>query len=124
VRLLLDTHVVVWWQLGSRNLKLPVRRRIEAADHVFVSVASAWEATIKAALGKLRIPASLAQAAEDSHFEELPILFRHVAVLAELPPHHRDPFDRILVAQASAEGLTIVTHDRRLEPYAVPIVWT
>lgn len=84
MRLLLDTHVVVWWQLGSRKLKPSVRRKIETAAHVFVSAASAWEAAIKSALGKLELPGSLAQAAEGSRFEELPVSFRHVEALTSL----------------------------------------
>jgi PIN domain nuclease of toxin-antitoxin system len=99
------------------------RRAISEADDVFVSAASGWEVAIKVALKKLRIPGPLELAVEESRFEKLPITFAHAAVVTGLAPHHRDPFDRMLIAQALAEGLTIVTHDRRFEPYGVPIIW-
>lgn len=123
-RLLLDTHVFLWWRADSNRLKRPARRAIAAADIVFVSAASAWEAAIKAALGRLRIPASVESGVADSGFEKLAIAFSHAEIAGALPPHHADPFDRMLVAQARSEGLTLVTHDRRLEPYDVPILWT
>lgn len=124
MRLLLDTHVFLWWREASPRLNEESVRTIGGADVVFVSSASAWEIAIKVALGKLTIPGPLEAAMEESAFEGLPIMFSHAAAVAALPPHHRDPFDRMLVAQALAEGLTIVTHDRRLEPYGVPVLWT
>jgi PIN domain nuclease of toxin-antitoxin system len=91
---------------------------------VFVSAASAWEIAIKAALGKLRIPGTVEAGVEGSGFSRLPIDFRHAAAVADLPLHHADPFDRMLIAQARTEGLVIVTQDRQFEPYGVPVLWT
>jgi len=124
MRLLLDTHVFLWWRDDSRKLKTSARRAIAEAQIVFVSAATAWEAAIKSALGRLRIPDTVEAGVIDSGFEKLPIGFSHAESAARLPPHHADPFDRMLVAQAKAEGLTLVTHDRRLAPYEIEILWT
>ncbi|MBI4871227.1 MAG: type II toxin-antitoxin system VapC family toxin [Candidatus Riflebacteria bacterium] len=85
---------------------------------------SAWEAGIQAALGRLRLPELIETGVEESGFEKLAILFSHAEAAARLPPHHLDPFDRLLLAQAELEHLTLVTHDRRLEPYGVATLWT
>ena len=122
--LLLDTHVVVWWRTNDVALQGEARAGITSADRVFVSAASAWEVAIKVALGKLRIPGAFAEAVEASGFDELPITFRHAAHAGGLPPHHADPFDRMLIAQAIGEGLTVVTHDRAFAAYGVPVIWT
>jgi PIN domain nuclease of toxin-antitoxin system len=124
VKLLLDTHVVLWWQRDDRRLKENARRAIAAADLVWVSAASGWEVAIKSALGRLRLtePLHLTIGADD--FTELPLTLRHTAELRALPPHHADPFDRALVAQAIVEGATIVSHDRAMAPYDVPMIWT
>lgn len=124
MRILLDTHVFLWWRANDDRLDEAARQLIADAELAFVSAASAWEVAIKAALGKLRIPGSFEKAVEESRFSKLPITFGHAAAVGQLPPHHLDPFDRMLVAQAESEGLTLVTHDRRFEPYRVPIVWT
>ena len=124
MRLLLDTHVFLWWRADSRHLRSDARRAIADAQLVFVSAATAWEAAIKAALGRLRIPDTVEAGVLDSGFEQLPISFAHAEAAARLPPHHADPFDRMLVAQARTEGLTLVTHDRRLAPYGIEILWT
>jgi PIN domain nuclease of toxin-antitoxin system len=124
VRLLLDTHVFLWWRGDSRRLRAPARRAIAGADVVFVSAATAWEAAIKIALGRLRIPDTIEAGVVDSGFARLPIGFSHAEAAARLPPHHADPFDRMLVAQAQIEGLTLVTHDRRLGRYEVELLWT
>jgi PIN domain nuclease of toxin-antitoxin system len=102
----------------GRRLGIAARRAIEAADLVYVSAASAWEIVIKTALGRLRPTRTVEQAAEESGFLELPITFRHAGRVTELPPHHRDPFDRLLVAQAEVEGLTLVTRDPVFARYA------
>ncbi len=122
-RLLLDTHVFLWWRGEPSRLVSIVQNSIATADVVFVSAASAWEAGIKASLGRLDLPDTIEAGVLASGFEKLLITFSHAERAAGLPPHHRDPFDRMLVAQAQAEGLTLVTHDRLLEPYSVEILW-
>jgi PIN domain nuclease of toxin-antitoxin system len=121
LKLLLDTHAFIWWDDGK--LPQPVVRRIQRADQVFVSAVSAWEIAIKAGLGKMIARASVADALEDYGFLELPVRAAHADALKSLPPLHRDPFDRMLVAQASSENLAIVSRDAVLTGYKVPIVW-
>ena len=121
--LLLDTHVFVWWRENSPRLGADARRRVASASIVFVSAASAWEAAIKLALGKLRMPESFEAGVVASRFDKLPIAFRHAEIVDTLPRHHSDPFDRMLIAQAIGERMTLVTHDRRLAPYGVDTVW-
>lgn len=120
--LLLDTHVFLWWRGQPQRLKSAARTAIADAELVFVSVASAWEAAIKVALGKLEIPEPFGAGVDDSGFDKLPITFEHAHLVAALPQHHRDPFDRMLVAQATAENLTLVTHDRQFRSYDVEIL--
>lgn len=122
--LLLDTHAFLWWRINDPRLSVPAREAITSASLVFVSAASAWEAAIKSALGRLSIPEPFAKGVDDSGFRRLTIAFEHAAAAAGLPRHHADPFDRMLVAQALLEGCTLVTHDQLLSPYGVSIVWT
>jgi PIN domain nuclease of toxin-antitoxin system len=120
VKLLLDTHVLLWALGRPQRIRAETRRRIEQPDRfVFVSVVSAWEIEIKRALGKLRAPLDLTAQLTRLRFTELPVRLRHVDALRDLPPLHRDPFDRMLVAQAGADGLTLVTADDRLRAYDV-----
>lgn len=123
MKLLLDTHVVLWWRLDSPRLQRGARDAIATADLVWVSAVSGWEVAIKQGLGKLRLAHPFASMVEASEFGELPVTLRHAEQLATLAPHHTDPFDRMLVAQAQVEGATLVTHDRRLRPYGIPILW-
>jgi PIN domain nuclease of toxin-antitoxin system len=123
VKLLLDTHVFLWWREASERIGSEARSAIAGADSVYVSAASAWEVSIKVALGKLEIPGPLGPAVIESRFEPLPITFEHASTVTALPLHHGDPFDRMLAAQARAEGLTLVTHDRRFAPYGVATIW-
>lgn len=122
-RLLLDTHIFLWWRGDPDRLEAEARQRISMADIVFVSAASAWEAAIKVSLGRLTLPDTLERGVAASGFEKLLITFSHAERAAGLPPFHRDPFGRMLVAQAQSEGLTLVTRDRLLEPYEVNILW-
>ncbi len=122
-RLLLDTHVFIWWRENNPKLGLRARAAIASADLVFVSVASAWEAAIKIALGKLRLLESFEAGVVASGFDKLPISFGHAEAVARLPPHHSDPFDRMLAVQALSERLTLVSHDRRFAPYGLSILW-
>ena len=121
MRLLLDTHVLIWWDVGAR-LSREARNAIRDADEVFVSAASAWEIAIKTALGKIVSSRTVSDAVQTSGFTELPVLFRHADALAALPPLHRDPIDRLLVAQAHVEKLTIVTRDALVSQYAVKVI--
>ncbi len=123
MKVLLDTHVFLWWRENSKQLRADARKAIARADVAYVSGATGWEVAIKISQQKLRIPGSLEEAVETSRFSKLPITFAHAAVVAELPFHHRDPFDRMLIAQAQCEALTIVTADRKFEPYRVSILW-
>lgn len=124
MKLLLDTHVVLWWQRDDRRLNKAARSAIATADVVWVSAVSGWEVAIKQALGRLTLsePFDVLLAADD--FTELPLTLAHAAQLLTIAPRHEDPFDRVLLAQARVEQATLVTHDRALEPYGVPILWT
>ena len=120
MNLLLDTHAVLWALAEPALLSEPARTALEnAQNEVFVSVVSAWEIAIKRALGKLDAPDDLEAAIGAQGFEPLHLTFHHAAQAGGLPPHHRDPFDRMLIAQAQAEGLTIVTRDSDIPLYGV-----
>lgn len=123
MKLLLDTHVVLWWHLNSPRLKRPAREAIATADLVWVSAISGWEVAIKQGLGKLRLADPFGSMVQASEFGDLPVTLRHAEQLVTLPAHHADPFDRMLIAQARIEGATLVTHDRHFEPYGIPIIW-
>ncbi len=121
MRLLLDTHVLIWWDEGSR-LSREAAAAIRNTAEVYVSAASAWEIAIKTSLGRLRPSRSVAEAVEDSGFSELPVTFAHTAGVVALPPVHRDPFDRLLAAQALHEGLMLVTRDPVFGRYGVRLL--
>ena len=121
MRLLLDTHVAIWWLSGDRRLSTATRTAVEEAPDAFLSVVSLWEILIKQDAGRLELPAGFADALRDD-FMELPLTFDHAREGRALPRVHRDPFDRMLVAQARVEILTIVTADRTLAEYGVPIL--
>ena len=121
MRLLLDTHVLIWWDAGA-GLEENVENVIRSADQVYVSAVSGWEIAIKASLGRLETTRRVEDAVVDSGFEELPVRLRHARRSEGLPWHHRDPFDRMLVAQALDAGLTLVSKDEALSAYAVRIL--
>jgi PIN domain nuclease of toxin-antitoxin system len=119
MRLLLDTHVYLWCLADAPRLGAAARREIESAEAVFVSAASIWEACIKASAGKLDAdPADLLAGIDQSGYEELPVRAAHAALVARLPPIHKDPFDRLLVAQAIEEPLVLITSDPLLSKYS------
>ena len=122
--LLLDTHVFLWWRTNDPQLNAIAREAIATASIVFVSAASAWEAAIKVALGRLTLPEPFGRGVDHSGFRRLAITFEHSEAAAALPRHHGDPFDRMLVAQAQLEGATLVTHDQLLRSYDVAMLWT
>lgn len=124
-RLLLDTHVFLWWLIDDPGLGSKARTMIADPDNdIFVSAATGWEISIKTMLGKLEmdIPASLDSIVEEEGFIHLPITFFHGEQAGWLTLHHRDPFDRMLVAQAQSEGLWIVTNDRKIQLYGVRVL--
>ena len=119
-RLLLDTRVVLWALAEPAKLTRPARAALEEAENeVFVSVVSGWEIAIKRALGKLEAPEDLEAAIRMQGFAPLLMTFHHAAQAGSLPTHHRDPFDRMLIAQAQAEGLVLVTRDPDIPRYGV-----
>lgn len=127
MRILLDTHIFLWFIAGDTRLPLPVRESVRDPDtEVYLSVASVWEAVIKYQLGRLSLPEPpqtyVPRQRERHQIASLTIDEASVARLAELPPIHRDPFDRILVAQAQRYGLTVATVDPLVQRYAVPIL--
>jgi PIN domain nuclease of toxin-antitoxin system len=120
--LLLDTHALLWWLADDDRLPTTARKAIRNEAVVNVSAGTVWEIALKRALGKLDIADGWYQAAFRD-FTELPITAEHARRAGELPPHHRDPFDRMLIAQALVDGLTLVTADPAFEPYAVSRAW-
>jgi PIN domain nuclease of toxin-antitoxin system len=126
LRLLLDTHALLWALAAPERLSRVAADALrDPASDVFVSAASTWEIAIKSALGKLTGDvAIIASVAQQMGFAELPVTVGHTLRVRTLDPHHRDPFDRMLVAQALAEGLTIVTRDPAFGAYDAPTLWS
>ena len=123
MRLLLDTNAFIWWVDDSRRLRAAAREAIRSPDNeIVVSAVSAWEIAIKTSLRKLRFDANLIEQTDVNDFERLDVTFEHAAAAGALPPHHRDPFDRMLAAQARSEGLTLVTDDPVFTRYGVPLL--
>lgn len=123
--MLLDTHAYLWWLAGDERMSVAAREAVADPDAiVFVSAATVWEMAIKTALGRLHTGgADLVDEIAGSGFSELPITPRHAWSAGTLPPHHRDPFDRMLVAQATQEGLRCVTRDTAFAAYEVETLW-
>ncbi|MFI5727176.1 type II toxin-antitoxin system VapC family toxin [Streptomyces cyaneofuscatus] len=122
MRLLLDTHVILWWLGDSDELSDQVKDLLDTEPSVHLSAVSAWEIAIKQSLGKLDGPDDLAERVRDSQFTSLPITAGHGVRAVRLPALHRDPFDRILIAQAQIEGMTVVTRDQWIPQYDVPVM--
>ncbi len=124
MNLLLDTCVLLWWLDDPKTLlSTEASTAIKETDNrIIVSVVSVWEIAIKKALGKLESPDNLKEVISDSKFGLMPIDYEHVWHVKDLPPHHRDPFDRLLVAQATIENLMLVTRDSWLNAYNIPIL--
>jgi PIN domain nuclease of toxin-antitoxin system len=123
VRLLLDTQALIWALKRPERLADPTRLAITASEtRVFVSMATPWEMAIKEALGNLKPPDDLEARLDEKRFELLPITLRHTRAVASLPHHHGDPFDRMLIAQAQVDGMTLVTSDREIGRYQVSLM--
>ena len=124
MRLLLDTHVLVWCLSGDRRLPPATAELIRnPATDVYFSAVSIWEVAIKSALGKLRADANvMLKYLVDEGFKELPVMARHTVATVTLPMHHRDPFDRLLVAQSRMESLRLLTNDKIMALYGEPVV--
>ena len=119
MRLLVDTHVLLWWLNDDPLAPEAAAAIADPTNQVFASAASVWEATIKRALGKLELDGSLADAAESSGFTPIPVTVAHAEAAGDLPDLHRDPFGRMLIAQAIVESLTVITRDRTIGAYDV-----
>jgi PIN domain nuclease of toxin-antitoxin system len=121
---LLDTHVWLWWQTNDLRLGPNARALIAQTDDVRLSAASAWEIAIKTSIGKLKLPANadIGRELERDGFRQLPVSIAHADAVRRLPLLHRDPFDRLLIAQALTEGLTILTSDEAIATYNVAVL--
>jgi len=128
MRALLDTHVLLWWLVDDTRISERARRLISNPDsEIYFSAASSWELSIKVALGRLELPGPprtvIPKVLREQSFEALDVTHAHALAVAELPPHHRDPFDRMLVAQARLEKLAIVTGDPMIGRYGTKVIW-
>jgi PIN domain nuclease of toxin-antitoxin system len=122
VRLLLDTHVLLWWLSQDPGLNDETKTLIRDTPDVYISVATTWELAIRQKIGKLTAPDDLLARVESAGFTHLAISFNHAVTAGRLPLIHRDPFDRMLVAQARCEGLTLVTNDSEIQKYEVDLL--
>lgn len=123
MNLLLDTHVLLWWLDDNPILLTNAKEAIaDGSNIVFVSAATIWEIKIKHTLGKLEVPVNFREVLEQQSFAMLSITADHAHLIGELPPHHRDPFDRMLIAQAMFEHFTLVTRDSRFKQYEVSTI--
>jgi len=123
MNLLLDTHILLWWLDDNASLSVNARQAIADTDNLIIlSAAVIWEIRIKQAIGKLKIAPNFYDVIKEQGFEMLPITSDHAYAVGDLPKHHRDPFDRILIAQALLEGFTLVTNDAVFNKYAIPLL--
>ena len=124
MRLLLDSNTFLWWRAGSEKLTERAERMIGDTDNdTAVSVVTLWEIAIKRGIGKLRFLEDFEAVMTEEAFDLLPISYAHLRTLETVPMHHRDPFDRLLIAQALAEGIPIATGDRVFAAYGVQVIW-
>jgi PIN domain nuclease of toxin-antitoxin system len=120
--LLLDTEALIWWDANDARLGGRARAAIQEASEVYVSAATAWEIAIKASLGKLRTTRLPADVVDEAGFTELPVTFAHAQAVRKLPGHHRDPFDRLIIAAAQVERCTVLTNDTVFARYRVEVM--
>ena len=122
MRYLLDTHILLWWLNGDKNLKDSIQRIIKHPDNqIFISVATLWEISIKHILGKLTLKTNLSEIISVSGFNLIPITSTHILELEKLPLLHHDPFDRILIAQSISEKLVFITDDIKIKKYHLKV---
>lgn len=123
MRLLLDTHLLVWWFVDRRISQRATELIRDPANQLYASAASVWEVAIKAALGKIEVkPEALLAGLRDGGFQELAVSSRHATQVGLLPMHHRDPFDRLLVSQSLCESMSLLTNDRTLAAYGPTVI--
>ena len=122
MNLLLDTHILLWWLSGSRRLHAAARKAITDSPRAYVSAATVWEIAIKMALGKLEFHGNIEEQLALNNLLPLSVTVPHAVAAGGLATHHNDPFDRMLLAQAQSESLTLMTHDGRLRDYGVPVL--
>lgn len=122
MRYLIDTHIFIWWMENTRLSDKLMSLLNDPANRVFLSVASIWEMVIKKAKGRLKIPRDIEGGVKTSRFMVLPIEISHVLGVDKLPHYHHDPFDRILISQAKAERLTLITSDPKIRKYNLSLV--
>lgn len=124
MKLLLDTHAALWWPADDERLgEVAAAHLSDESNRILLSAAVVWEVAIKRSLGKLRAPDGFVETLVGGGALPLPVGLDHAAAVERLPWHHRDPFDRILVAQAAVEDATLVSADERLARYGVPVLW-
>lgn len=124
MKLLLDTHAALWFVSADERLSANAKRHlIDGSNQVLLSAAVVWEVAIKRSLGKLSVPGEYLELLLGAGAQPIPISVAHAAAAEDLPWHHRDPFDRMLVAQASVEGAAVVTRDEVMRPYGVTLIW-
>ena len=123
MKYLLDTHVLLWWLANDEELTPDHQRTIRNKRNTcFISAATVWEISIKTGLGKLVVPEEYLEVARSQGFLELPISWTHAQGVKQLPDHHKDPFDRLLISQALSEGMTLLTVDENIRKYQLPTV--
>lgn len=127
MRLLLDTHAFLWFAAGDRRLSRRARAAMEDDQaELYISAASVWELAIKASLGRVVLPSTMDAYIREKAtggYRQLPITWAHAAAVEQLPLHHRDPFDRLLIAQARADRYPVVTRDRVFRRYGIDVIW-
>ena len=122
MNLLLDTHILLWWLSGSRRLHAAARKTIADSARAYVSAATVWEIAIKMALRKLEFRGNIEEQLALNNLLPLAVTVPHAVTAGALPAYHSDPFDRMLIAQAKIESLTLMTHDTRLRDYGAPVL--
>jgi PIN domain nuclease of toxin-antitoxin system len=128
MKYLLDTHTFLWWNLDDPQLSDKARKIIANGENeIFISAASAWEIAIKTAKGRLTLPEEpaqyLANRMSEYHFQALPIQISHAVRVYELPDHHADPFDRLLIAQCQLEDMPLISRDKDIQTYDLEVIW-